>query len=110
MIYFYAIIYTMLISFTHSLSTCSGEGTVSSKSECKNLPFDSKYSHCCFSHYKMIGLEIKTCAPLTKEEYDKIDEYIKSLEKQQVEIISIDCISYYLHTTILALLLLFILI
>ncbi len=104
MISLYAIIYTMLLSFTNSLNDCNGQ-EVSSKSECKNLPFDSKYSHCCFSHYKMIGLEIKTCAPLTKEEYDKIDEYIKSLEKQQVEIISIDCISYYLHTTILALLL-----
>ncbi len=109
----------MLLSFTHSLNPyspkiCNGEGIVSSKSECYNLPFHPKYSHCCFIQikYTMFGesTELKTCTPLLKESYDKIEEYIKSLEKdnvenKKVEILSLDCISYYLHTTILALLL-----
>ena len=112
----YALIYTMLLSLTHSLSPtiCNGEGIVSSKSECYNLPFHSKYSYCCFCHVKYTtngeSVELKTCSPLTKEAYDKIDEYIKSLEKnnvnnKKIEILSLDCNSYYLHTTIFALLL-----
>ncbi len=114
MIFLYAIIYTMLLSLAYSLNTCTPEGTVSSKSECHNLPLEPQYSHCCFGHVKVTGLELKTCFPVTKEQYDKIDEYMKSYEKtaesQNAKIISFDCISYYLHTTILALLLLFILI
>ena len=114
MISLYAIIYTMLLSFTYSLNTCDPEGAVSSKSECHNKPLEPQYSHCCFGHFKAMGIEVKSCFPVTKEQYDKTDEYIKSFEKQSeskyAEIISFDCISYYLHTTILALLLLFILI
>jgi len=114
MIFLYAIIYTMLLSFTHSLRACSDEGMVSSKSECHNAQLEPQYSHCCFTHVKLMIMDLKTCIPVTKEVYDQIGKQIKKMEEESksknAELISFDCISYYLHTTILALLLLFILI
>ena len=117
---FYALISIMLLSFTYSddTKTCIlNIGTVTKKSDCHDLTFPEGYSdyHCCFYHYKVTyngqSDELKTCLPVEKTLYDKIGEYINALEKQntalpgyEYKLESLDCNSYYLHATILALL------
>ena len=115
---FYGLISIMLLlSFTYSddTKTCITIDEVTKKSECHDLKFPEGYKdyHCCFYHYKVTyngkTEEYKTCLPLDKASYDKIDVYLDSIKKgisagYEASIKSLDCNSYYLRATILGLL------
>lgn len=114
---FYALISIMLLSFTYSddTKTCTFGMKASKNTDCNDIKFPDGYTdyHCCFYDYKVTyngqSEDLKTCIPVEKALYDKIDEYIDTLKKQatagyEYKINSLDCNSYYLHATIMALL------
>lgn len=80
--------------------------------DCNNRELDSGYYRCCFMEVetKKSG-KTKYCGPVTKEQYDDIDDYIDKAEDNAevtVEDFSIDCGSNYIVISILSLILLFI--
>lgn len=84
--------------------------------DCNNRELDSGYYRCCFMEVetKKSG-KTKYCGPVTKEQYDDIDDYIDKVEdgagdtvEDTVEDFSIDCGSNYIVISILSLILLFI--
>lgn len=117
----YALISIMLLSLTYSddTKTCTFGMTASKNKDCNDLTFpeNSQFKYCCFYHYKMTlnskEEDFKTCFPMSKETYDSIDKYFDTLKTQNANnagfnIESLDCNSYYLHATILSLLLILI--
>jgi len=57
-------------------------------------------------------MESKYCLPLTKDEYDKIDDFVDAAEKgvgegSEIDDYSIDCASNYIMISLLSLILLF---
>ena len=105
----------VLTLIAQCLSTECEDGTQPSKAEdCNNRELDSGYYRCCFMEVetKKSG-KTKYCGPVTKEQYDDIDDYIDEVEKAEkdtvdVEDFSIDCGSNYIVISILSLILLFI--
>lgn len=80
--------------------------------DCNNRELDSGEYRCCFIEIevKKVG-KTKYCGPVTKEQYDDIDDYIDKAEDDAgdtVEDFSIDCGSNYIVISILSLILLFI--
>ena len=99
----------LLLSIEYISSKC--DGTEGSKlSECKDkLSEDEKkkYSNCCFAENKAGN---KACIALTKDDYDKIDDYIKKLNddlKGDNQVKKIDCNSLFLKFGFLNLLFFF---
>lgn len=80
--------------------------------DCNNRELDSGEYRCCFIEIEVKGKEkTKYCGPITKEQYDDIDDYIDKAEDDAgdtVEDFSIDCGSNYIVISILSLILLFI--
>ena len=106
----------VLTLIAQCLSTKCLDPTKPSKAEdCNNRELESSvYYRCCFYEVEVKGSEkIKYCGPVTKEQYDDIDDYIDEVEKAEkdtvdVEDFSIDCGSNYIVISILSLILLFI--
>ena len=102
----------VLTLIAQCLSTkCVGAPQPSKAEDCNNRELDSGYYRCCFVEFEMKGIETKGCTPLTKEQYDDIDDYIdkaKDDAEVTVEDFSIDCGSNYIVISILSLILLFI--
>ena len=111
------IISILLVSFIIS-EDCEKEG-VSSQKDCKDLTVSKDGNHCCFikSKYTKDGNteESKDCGEYTKEEYDKMKDYVDEAKKQAEKAgytkvsLSIDCASSYLQYYLASLLLLIIL-
>ena len=97
---------------------CSGK-TASKQKDCEKYKLHEDEYKCCFvdSKGKMNGITIegKVCMPLSKDEYDKIDDYVKDAKKGndedgykvEVEKYSIDCGAQYIIISLLSLILLF---
>lgn len=100
----------VLTLIAQCLSTkCVGAPQPSKAEDCNNRELDSGEYRCCLVEYEMKGTEIKACYPITKEQYDDIDDYADDYEdKAGVEDFSIDCGSNYIVISILSLILLFI--
>ena len=65
------------------------------------------FSHCCYYKYSYSSQTGETCIPINKVLYDKINDYIKTLEAGGYKVESFDCKSSYLNLGIFALLFLF---
>lgn len=103
----------ILSLFTLLLGECASE-TASSKDECnkKELSEGEKfvgYKYCCYFTAKAGGITGSACLPISQESYDKIDDYIKSLETiSGASDIKVDCNSHYLELGLIGLLFLLI--
>ena len=76
--------------------------------ECNKISPDEGGYRCCFFKGKVDWNEVKFCYSATKEQYDKIDDAIKELEKQDdTDVDSLDCGSNYIIISLLSLILLF---
>ena len=110
-------LYILLVALFFSLSYCDEEDETAGCAfysgsngveDCnsRKLPDGSTYYRCCFVEIEDEGSELKTCIPLTKEQYDDIDGTIKSLKKQgDYDDIEIDCESNYIILSLLSLIL-----
>ena len=76
--------------------------------ECNKIGPDEGGYRCCFVKGKFGGRSWEGCTSVTKEQYDKIDDAIKELEKQDdTDVDSLDCGSNYIIISLLSLILLF---
>ena len=91
-------------------------GVANSQSDCEKLKLGEGYYRCCFVEQegKVQGqsIDYKGCVPVTKEIYDKIDDYIDEQEDNaeagvEIDEYSIDCGSNYLVVSLLIIILLF---
>ena len=101
---FYKIILFVSIILTIYSEDCEiGDVEADSIKDCDKLDKITGYPYCCFLKGKnQNGEETKTCAPLTKNEYDNIKDYKKGLEALGAKIKKIDCKSIYLELSILS--------
>ena len=115
----YFLIIALLVMHCDGQEEYCGGQTASKQKDCKKYKLDEDEYRCCFvdSKSKMneINLEYKVCTPLSKDEYDKIDEFVKDAKKEyneggtkvEVEKYSIDCGAQYIIISLLSLILLF---
>ena len=92
------------------------DGTVKDEDNCHNRKLKDGDYRCCFVEIegKIEGQkkEVKYCLPLTKDQYDKIDDFVDAQEKavdagDEIDDYSIDCASNYIMISLLSLILLF---
>ena len=92
------------------------DGTVKDEDNCHNRKLEDGDYRCCFveveGKYQGQKMERKSCLPLTKDEYDKIDDFVDAQEKivgegNEIDDFSIDCASNYIMISLLSLILLF---
>ena len=92
------------------------DGTVKDEDNCHNRKLKDGYYRCCFVEVEGTfdgkKEEGKLCLPLTKDEYDKIDDFVDAREKDvdagdEIDDYSIDCASNYIMISLLSLILLF---
>ncbi len=92
------------------------DGTVKDEDDCHNRKLRDGDYRCCFVEYEGTfqgeKRERKSCLPLTKDEYDKIDDLVDAQKKgvgegNQIDDFSIDCSSNYIMISLLSLILLF---
>jgi len=104
---FYKIIlFASLILYILS-SECSDKKIASGSADCENLKTSDSDGHCCFAKGKdKNDSPVSTCISVTKSEYDKIKDKIKSLEKEGYEVDKLDCKSIYIELSILSFILL----
>ena len=84
---------------------CNEDTNPSKAKDCNNLkidPSDEDGKYCCFVEN---GNE-KFCEVYSQEEYDKIEDLIKQVEKAGGKDVSIDCASNYTMISLLSLILL----
>ena len=92
------------------------DGTVKDEDNCHNRKLEDGDYRCCFVEvegtFQGQKRESKSCLPLTKDEYDKIDDLVDAQKKavgegNQIDDSSIDCASNYIMISLLSLILLF---
>jgi len=118
---FTILILIILISFVYSTNCGDEDVKPSGSKDCEKLSLDlyksQNYTHCCYLYYKYTypngtKEDIKYCTPMKQKDYDNIKEYIETTNsefdkekdkdsKEDIDIKSIDCISYYLQLTLL---------
>ena len=111
-------LYILLVALIISLSHCDNEGETegctfntqtTGVEDCNSRknPKDTTEYACCFVKYKLAGANLQTCASLSEDQYDDIDETIESMKKMgHFEELDIDCNSNYIILSILSLILL----
>lgn len=99
---FYKIILFVSIILAIYSDDCDFGTKADSKKDCDKLDKITGYPYCCFIKGKDQNgnSDAKICAPLTKNEYDNIKDYKKTLENAGAEIKKIDCKSIYLELSI----------
>ena len=90
--------------------------SVKDEDNCHNRKLSDGFYRCCFVEYEGTfegeKREGKYCIPVTKEIYDKIDDFADAEEKDvepgdKIDDYSIDCASNYIMISLLSLILLF---
>ena len=82
---------------------CKGPGKKNAD-ECNKIAADEGDYRCC---YYDIG-NAKGCTSISKADYDKIDDFIEKIEKEEsLDVESLDCGSNYIIISLLSLILLF---
>ena len=111
-------LYILLVALFFSLSYCDDEDESKACSilaastgveDCNSRldPNDSTFYRCCFVKYKLAGANLQTCASLSEDQYDDIDETIEKAKKEgSLEDLDIDCNSNYIILSVLSLILL----
>lgn len=75
-----------------------------SADDCQNLKTTKDY--CCYVKGKLDGSDVSMCAPISKDKYDNIKDYIKELEDGGADVDKFDCKSIYLELSVLSFILL----
>ena len=79
------LLFISLISLYNSVErTVSCEEIINpiNKNVCFNSTIREGYYKCCYEFYKILGMSYPSCVPLTKANYDNIDEYKKQRKSQ----------------------------
>ena len=98
---FSIILFITLVIYIQNLCTKFSDAT---RSECKERE-NIVGSYCCFLHTKNGNDELKQCFPYTQNQYDNIEETIKSIESAtSFKVVSLYCKSSYLQMGLLGLL------
>ena len=112
MLKFYHIILLLsILVYSHSqsyVSDCEKTTNPSSKSECvdKLSTYEKEESyHCCFVSGKKDGVTQKKCEFISNEEYKNIGDVKGDYEDSGYKEVSVECKSYFLHLSLLSLLL-----
>ena len=97
----------LVLQFNFVINDCDGSG--SSVEDCQSKTLGTGQYKCCFGEGEWDGGSGSGCIPLTKDEYDNIDDYIDKAEENagldDYEL-DIDCSSNYLLISLLSLILL----
>ncbi len=101
------ILFASLILCIYSQSACDSKTQASKAKDCKDLQTTNSEDHCCYAKGKdENSKDISGCVTVTKENYDKIKDFIKSLKDKGYEVKKIDCKSIYLKLSVLSFILL----
>ena len=105
----------LLISHSYQ-SQCEDKMGPSNKKDCNSLQVNEGSYKCCYVHYKGEGDgikgEYKGCEEINQENYNRIKDYIKDMEKEakndggKLDVKKFDCNSNYLLISIMSLILL----
>ena len=104
------IVSLLIILYINCDDYCSLDIKAKSFDDCKNLKLPDNYKYCCYVKLEDKDGETNGCFPLTKDQYDKIDDYIDGLAKKSKDdgdngdIKKLDCKSYYLEFCLLSML------
>jgi len=100
---FYIIIFVSFLLSIYSAEKCDVErSSGSSAKDCNKYEKEDGFPYCCYYKIKGDDGENEGCIPLTKDNYDKIKDYIKTIENNEhVDIKKLDCKSIYLELSIL---------
>ena len=75
--------------------------------DCKDLETDDSEDYCCYAKGKDKNKQsLSGCVTVKKENYNKIKDFIKSLEDDGYEVKKLDCNSSYLELGVLSIILL----
>ena len=105
---FQIILFTTLVICIHN--TCTTLEDISSYRECRNRDLNIGEralggAYCCYYYTVEGSKEVKRCYPYSQNQYDNIDDTIKSIETTLgVKVKSLDCKSSYLQIGLLGLL------
>ena len=81
-------------------SACDGKDADSAK-DCKDIKISN--SHCCYLKAKdEDGKSHSMCYSITDDQYNKIKDHIKEMEKGGGKVKKLDCKSIYLELSILS--------
>ena len=94
-IYYLAILLVLLLNIQLSVSVCI-ETNPSKKSICHDKT-PAYADFCCYYKVKISGVTVSSCLELTKDQKDKINDFIKEIEKTGVKVKSLDCKSSFIQ-------------
>ena len=100
----------LVLQFNFVTNSCSGDA--SSVEDCQSKTLGTGQYKCCFGEGEWDGGSGSGCIPLTKDQYDNIDDYIDKEEENAENSglndyeLDIDCSSNYLLISLLSLILL----
>ena len=98
----------LVLQFNFVTNDC--DGTTSNVEDCQKKTLDAGDYKCCLWETEWDGGSVSGCGPLTKDQYDNIDDYIDKAEENSGlpdADLDIDCNSNYLLISLLSLILLF---
>ena len=102
-----ALYWILLILLLSKYNSEKCTGLTDDKKSCKGRELEGDEYRCCFAKYKVAGTEIKGCSPVTKDEYEKIDDTLKKLEDDyDFKDVSFDCSSNFIVISLLSLIIL----
>ncbi len=120
-------IYLLLLSLLLSQIYCEDDdsndycgdekdGTVNDEDICHDRTLQRGVFRCCYVEaegtFDGKKSKVKLCVPVTKEQYDEIEDFVDAMKKDvdegdKIDEYSIDCASNYIMISLLSLLLLF---
>jgi hypothetical protein len=95
-IYRLVILLVSLINILCTPTTCI-EANPSKKSTCHDKTVANSGEYCCYYKAKANGVTGTSCFELTKDQKDKIKDFIKEIEKTGVKVKSLDCKSSFMQ-------------
>jgi hypothetical protein len=94
-IYYLAILLVLLLNIQLSVSVCV-QANPTKKSTCHDRT-PAYADFCCYYKVKASGVTVTSCLELTKDQKDKIKDFIKEIEKTGVKVKSLDCKSSFIQ-------------
>ena len=103
------ITFLLLLIKINSINQCSGSASTLDDCEKKYTEEEKEYGHCCLfkAKDKQTSQTTIQCMELSNEDYESIDD-VEDSYSYTYDNIEIDCKSYYLHLSLLLLLINFI--
>ncbi len=105
-------LYALLIVLLFAQIICDADGCYGTEKknadECNKINPAEGFYRCCFIKLKSEEGSWEGCTPVTKAQYDEIDDAIEEYEKNaKADVDSLDCGSNYIIISLLSLILLF---